>query len=122
MNALRIHRPAALIAALAVFIAAAAHGASSPVWVAYPEEGRILCCLLRDGSMLGPSVVASGGAAECPPAIASRAGLPAVAWLDRDGGILFSAYDGRAWSAAELVSGFRGRHRGLPTLAIGAVA
>ncbi len=100
-----------------------ARGAAPEAWVAYPDNGRILVRSFSAGVLEGPTVVAAGGAASSPPALAiGPHGMPSVAWLNSDGDILFSGSDGLGWSVAEVTALSGGRHRGIPSLAVGDTA
>ncbi|MEJ2746221.1 MAG: hypothetical protein P8123_11150, partial [bacterium] len=110
----------ALVCAAIAFSAADAGGAVPAAWVAYPDGGRILARSFCSGSLSSPAVVADSGASPFAPSLAlDSSGMPFVSWLDDDGDILFSGYDGSHWSLPEVVAQSAGEHRGIPALAVG---
>jgi len=103
-----------------VLTAYPASSGAAGAWLAYPDAGRIVALLLDgEGTPGVSSVVAGGGASDYAPALAlGDDGFPAAAWLAEDGAVMFSRFDGRAWSAPETVSAARGVQRGIPSLAV----
>ena len=108
---------------MAATLLLAVHPASLPAadaWLAYPDTGKIIACpLTRTGEAGAPSLAVRDGASGSTPALAlGDDGLPAMAWLAKDGALIFSRFDGRRWSAPETVSPASGLHRGIPSLAV----
>lgn len=110
---------APVVVAVLFLVAAPAPSGAAGVWLAYPDGGRIVALPLDDGGNPGaPSAVARGGASDFAPALAlGEDGLPVAAWLAEDGAVIFSRFDGSAWSSPETVTAARGAHRGIPALA-----
>ncbi|MCX6339621.1 MAG: SGNH/GDSL hydrolase family protein [Candidatus Aureabacteria bacterium] len=103
--------------------AVGARGAAPEAWVAYPENDRVLARSFSAGSLSEPGVIAAGDGASFAPALAiGPRDLPFVTWLNNKGDILFSGSDGSRWSTPEIAALSRGRHRGIPALAVGDTA
>ncbi len=97
-----------------------ARGAAPEAWVAYPDGERILVRSFCLGCLSGPAVVVDAFAAPFAPSLTlDPRGMPFVSWLNNDGDILFSGYDGLHWSFPETVARSTGKHRGIPALAVG---
>jgi lysophospholipase L1-like esterase len=95
-------------------------GAMPKAWVAYPDGGRLLVGSFCSGRLSSPSVVADAFASPFAPSLTlDPYGMPFVSWLNSDGDILFSGYDGSHWSPPEIAARSAGRHRGIPALAVG---
>jgi len=113
----------AIMCASLALSAITARGAAPEAWVAYPDNERVLVRSFSAGNLSGPGVIAASGAASFAPALAiGPRGMPSVAWLNNEGDILFSNYDGSRWSAPEAVALSKGQHRGIPALAVGDTA
>lgn len=118
------------VAAVAVIMCApralpavGARGVAPEAWVAYPENDCVLARSFSAGSLSGPGVIAAGDGASFAPALAiGPCDLPFVTWLNNKGDILFSGSDGSRWSTPEIAALSRGRHRGIPALAVGDTA
>jgi lysophospholipase L1-like esterase len=118
------------VAAVAIIMCAplalstvSAGGAAPEAWVAYPENDRVLVRSFSAGGLSEPGVIAAGDGASFAPALAiGPRDLPFVTWLNNKGDILFSGSDGSRWSTPEIAALSRGRHRGIPALAVGDTA